>query len=67
MPAPAIKQQTPPARPKRFSLVSRPNPSRRGEVETAFLLKNPANAAHLSKSIAQYHAGRIEHHALTDD
>lgn len=26
-------------------------------METVYLLKSPANAAHLAKSIAQYHAG----------
>jgi len=36
-------------------------------METVHLLKNPANAAHLSKSIKQYYAGRTQQHALVDD
>lgn len=38
-----------------------------GLMETVHLLKSPANAAHLSKSIEQYHSGRTEAHRLTDD
>lgn len=39
-------------------------------METVYLLKSPANAAHLAKSIAQYQAGKAEVHDLieiTDD
>lgn len=36
-------------------------------METVHLLKSPANAAHLSKSIKQYRAGKTEQHGLTDD
>ena len=38
-----------------------------GLMETVHLLKSPANAAHLAKSIAQYHAGKIEDHELVND
>ena len=38
-----------------------------GLMETVHLLKSPANAAHLSKSIKQYRDGKTEHNALTDD
>jgi antitoxin YefM len=38
-----------------------------GLMETVHLLKNPANAAHLARSIAQYHTGQVENHKLTDD
>ena len=34
--------------------------------ETLHLLKSPANVAHLEKSIAQYRAGKTEHHELVD-
>lgn len=36
-------------------------------METVHLLKSPANAAHLSKSIQQYRAGKAEKHGLLDD
>lgn len=36
-------------------------------METVHLLKSPANAAHLSKSIQQYRSGQTEEHGLTDD
>ncbi|MCU7958615.1 MAG: type II toxin-antitoxin system prevent-host-death family antitoxin [gamma proteobacterium symbiont of Bathyaustriella thionipta] len=36
-------------------------------METVHLLKSPANAAHLAKSIAQYRSGKIEDHRLVDD
>ena len=36
-------------------------------METVHLLKSPANAAHLNKSIKQYRAGKVEKHSLTDD
>lgn len=38
-----------------------------GLMETVHLLKSPANAAHLEKSIKQYQAGKTQQHALTDD
>lgn len=38
-----------------------------GLMETVHLLKSPANATHLSKSIKQYQAGRTKQHELTDD
>ena len=38
-----------------------------GLMETVHLLKNPANAAHLAKSIAQYRSGKTEKHELIDD
>ncbi|MEX2516970.1 MAG: type II toxin-antitoxin system prevent-host-death family antitoxin [Gammaproteobacteria bacterium] len=38
-----------------------------GLMETVHLLKSPANAAHLSKSIKQYSAGKAKQHGLTDD
>jgi antitoxin YefM len=34
--------------------------------ETVHLLKTPANAAHLAKSIAQLRAGRLRPHPLAD-
>ena len=36
-------------------------------METVHLLKSPANAAHLSKSIQQYQDGEIKQHDLIDD
>lgn len=36
-------------------------------METVHLLKSPANAAHLQKSIKQYRSGRTASHNLTDD
>jgi antitoxin YefM len=38
-----------------------------GLMETVHLLKSPANAAHLSKSIKQYRSGKTKKHELTDD
>ena len=38
-----------------------------GLMETVYLLKSPANAAHLAHSIEQYHAGNSEQHGLIDD
>ncbi len=35
-------------------------------LETFYLLRSPANAAHLAESIAQYHAEEIEERALID-
>jgi antitoxin YefM len=36
-------------------------------METVHLLKSPANAAHLSKSIAQYNSGKVQPRELSDD
>lgn len=36
-------------------------------METVHLLKSPANAAHLQKSIKQYRSERTAPHNLTDD
>ncbi|MGS2719423.1 type II toxin-antitoxin system Phd/YefM family antitoxin [Paraglaciecola aestuariivivens] len=36
-------------------------------METVHLLKSPANAAHLSKSIENYNLGKVQHRELTDD
>ena len=36
-------------------------------METVHLLKSPANAAHLSKSIEQYRSGKIIERDITDD
>ncbi len=38
-----------------------------GLMETVHLLKSPANAAHLEKSIEQYRSGKVEMHELVDD
>ena len=38
-----------------------------GLMETVHLLKSPANAAHLNKSIKQYRAGKVQKRNLTDD
>ncbi|MBV1878760.1 MAG: type II toxin-antitoxin system prevent-host-death family antitoxin [Pseudomonadales bacterium] len=38
-----------------------------GLMETVHLLKSPANAAHLTRSIAQYRSGEVEDHKLADD
>lgn len=38
-----------------------------GLLETVHLLKNPANARRLEKSIQEYHSGKIENHDLIDD
>ncbi|MSO98971.1 MAG: type II toxin-antitoxin system prevent-host-death family antitoxin [Rhodospirillaceae bacterium] len=35
-------------------------------METVYLLKSPANAAHLAKSIKQYRAGKILRRPLND-
>lgn len=35
-------------------------------METVYLLKSPANAAHLAQSIAQYQAGKTVMHELID-
>lgn len=38
-----------------------------GLMETVHLLKSPANAAHLEKSIKQFHAGKTRERKLADD
>ncbi len=38
-----------------------------GLMETVHLLKSPANAMHLARSINQYRIGEIENHELVDD
>jgi antitoxin YefM len=38
-----------------------------GLMETVHLLKSPANATHLAKSIKQYHSGKVVKHELVDD
>jgi len=38
-----------------------------GLMETVHLLKSPSNAAHLAKSIAQYHSGKTVSYGLVDD
>ncbi len=38
-----------------------------GLMETVHLLKSPANAAHLAKSIEQYRSGKVVSHELTND
>lgn len=38
-----------------------------GLMETVHLLKSPANAEHLARSIAQYRSGQVESHELADD
>ena len=35
-------------------------------METVHLLKSPANAGHLAKSIDQYRSGKVENHELLD-
>ena len=36
-------------------------------METVHLLKSPANAAHLARSIEQYRAGQVKQRSLADD
>lgn len=36
-------------------------------IETVHLLKSPANAAHLAKSIDQFKQGKVTEHGLLDD
>jgi antitoxin YefM len=38
-----------------------------GLMETVHLLKSPANASHLAKSISHYRSGEVENHELIDD
>lgn len=38
-----------------------------GLMETVHLLKSPANAMHLVRSINQYRAGEVVNHELLDD
>lgn len=35
-------------------------------METVYLLRSPANAEHLNKSIAQYKAGKVSERELSD-
>jgi antitoxin YefM len=37
-----------------------------GLMETVYLLKSPANAQHLAKSIKQYRSGKTRQHDLLD-
>jgi len=37
-----------------------------GLMETVHLLKSPANATHLAKSINQYRSGKVDNHELID-
>ncbi len=37
-----------------------------GLMETVHLLKSPANATHLAKSIEQYRSGEVVHHKLSN-
>lgn len=36
-------------------------------METVYLMRSPANAEHLNKSIAQYHAGQAQPRELMDE
>jgi len=36
-------------------------------METVYLLKSPANAAHLSESIAQFQQGKVQERALPSE
>jgi antitoxin YefM len=38
-----------------------------GYLETFYLMKSPANAAHLAESIQQYQAGEVHRHELMDE
>ncbi len=38
-----------------------------GLMETVHLLKSPANAVHLGKSIKQYRSGKTQQHELVND
>ena len=38
-----------------------------GLMETVYLLKSPANAAHLAESIDQYRKGQMREYGLIDD
>jgi antitoxin YefM len=38
-----------------------------GLMETVHLLKSPANAVHLARSIEQYHSGKVANHELIDE
>ncbi len=37
-----------------------------GLMETVHLLKSPANAAHLEKSVKQFRSGKTQNHELVD-
>ena len=36
-------------------------------METVYLLRSPANAEHLNRSIAQYKSGKVTHRDITND
>ena len=38
-----------------------------GLMETVYLLKSPANALHLEKSIQQYQQGKVSQHEIRED
>ncbi len=38
-----------------------------GLIETVHLLKNPANAKHLEKSVEEYRSGDVENHDVIND
>jgi len=38
-----------------------------GLMETVYLLKSPANALHLEKSIKQYQQGKVSQHEVAED
>jgi len=38
-----------------------------GLMETVYLLKSPANAEHLSKSIEQFRQGKVQEHGLLNE
>ncbi len=38
-----------------------------GLLETVHLLKSPANAAHLTKSISQYRSSKVQKHRLLNE
>ena len=38
-----------------------------GLLETVHLLKSPANAAHLAKSISQYRSSKVQKHRLLNE
>jgi len=38
-----------------------------GLLETVHLLKSPANAAHLARSISQYRSADVQNHSMIDE
>lgn len=52
--------------PSGSSVVVLPLDDFEGWQETAYLLRNPANAAHLQKSIAEAESGRVQIRDLTE-